>query len=84
MTQAEGKISCSCDSEVLVAQSCSTLYNPKDCSLSSSSVPEILQARILEWVAIPFLQGNLPDPEIKPGSSAMQADSLLSEPPGKP
>ena len=41
---------------------------------------EILQARILEWVAIP---GNLPDPAIEPRSSALQADSLLSEPPGK-
>ena len=28
--------------------------------------------------------GELPDPEIKPGSPALQADSLLSEPPGKP
>ena len=28
--------------------------------------------------------GDLPDPEIEPGSSALQADSLLSEPPGKP
>ena len=28
--------------------------------------------------------GNLPDPGIKPGSPALDADSLLSEPPGKP
>ena len=55
-----------------------------DCSPPGSSVPGILQARILEWVAIPFLQGKLPDPGIKPGFSAMQADSLPSEPPGKP
>ena len=27
--------------------------------------------------------GDLPDPEIKPGSPALQADSLPSEPPGK-
>ena len=41
----------------------------------------ILQARILEWVAIPF-SGDLPDPgtELK---SALQADSSPSEPPGK-
>ena len=57
--------------KVLVAWPRPTLYNPMDCSLPSSSVPGILQARILEWVAIPFLQGNLPDPGIKPGSSAM-------------
>ena len=31
-----------------------TLCNPMDCSLPGSSVHEILQARILEWVAIPF------------------------------
>ena len=32
----------------------------------------------------PFFQGNLPDPRIKPTSPALQADSLPSEPPGKP
>ena len=37
-----------------VAQSCPTLCNPVDCSLPGSSVHEILQARILEWVAISF------------------------------
>ena len=31
-----------------------------------------------------LLQGDLPDPEIKPGSPAFQADALTSEPPGKP
>ena len=48
-----------------------------------SSVHGILQARILEWVAISF-SGDLPDPGVKPGSLALQADSLLSEPPRKP
>ena len=42
----------------------------------------ILQARILEWVAIP-LSRDLPDPEIEPRSPALQADSLPSELPGK-
>ena len=37
-----------------VAQSCLTLWDPMDCSLPGSSVHGILQARILEWVAIPF------------------------------
>ena len=37
-----------------VAQSCPTLCNPRDGSLPGSAVPGILQARILEWVAIPF------------------------------
>ena len=35
-------------------QSCLTLCIPMDCSLPGSSVHGILQARILEWVAIPF------------------------------
>ena len=39
---------------VLVAQSCPTLCDPKDCSPPVSSVHGILQARILEWLAIPF------------------------------
>ena len=37
-----------------VLQSCLTLQNPVNCSPRGSSVYEILQARILEWVAIPF------------------------------
>ena len=37
----------------------------------------------LEWVAIPS-PGDLPDPEIEPGSPAFQAGSLLPEPPRKP
>ena len=39
---------------MLVAQSCLTLCDPMDCSPPGSSVHGILQARILEWVAIPF------------------------------
>ena len=37
-------------------QSCPTLCDPIDCSLPGSSVPGIFQARVLEWVAIAFLQ----------------------------
>jgi len=54
-----------------------------DCSLPGSSVHEIFQARVLEWVAISFSRGFF-DPGIEPGSPALQADTLLSEPPGKP
>ena len=37
------------------------------------------------WSGLPFPSpGNLPDPGIQPGSPALQADSLLTEPPGKP
>ena len=39
---------------VLVSQSCPVLCDPIDCSPQGSSVHEILQARILEWVAMPF------------------------------
>ena len=35
-------------------QSCLTLCDSMDCSQPGSSVPGILQARVLEWVAIPF------------------------------
>ena len=109
-------------------QSCLTLYDPIDSSPPNSSVPEILQTRIVEWVAISFsnacmhaksLQlcptlcdpmdsspqaplstgfsreeswsglpfpspGDLPDPGIEHRPPALQADSLPSEPPGKP
>ena len=67
----------------LVTMSCPTLYNPMDSSPPTSSVHGILQAIILEWVAVPS-PGDLPDPGIEPRSPALQADSLPSEPPGKP
>ena len=41
-------------SESEVAQSCPTLSNPMDCSLTGSSVHGIFQARVLEWSAIAF------------------------------
>ena len=43
---------------LLVTQLCSTLCDPMDCSLAGSSVHGILQARILEWVAIPSFRGS--------------------------
>ena len=42
----------------LVAKSCLTLCDPMDCSPPGSSVCGILQARILEWVAIPSSRGS--------------------------
>ena len=44
---------------------------------------EILQVRILEWVAMPFSR-DVPNPGIKPRAPALQVDSLSSEPPGRP
>ena len=65
------------------AQSCLTLRDPMDCSLPGSSVHGILQERILEWVAVPFSR-DLPNWGIKPTSPTLWADSVPSEPPGKP
>ena len=66
-----------------MAPLCLTLCDPVDCSPSGSSVHEILQARILERVTFRS-PGDLLNPGIKPGSPALQAESLPSEPPGKP
>ena len=65
--------------KVKVSQSCPTLCDPID-----YAVHEILQARILEWGSLSLLQGGLLNPGIEPRSPALQADSLPSEPPGKP
>ena len=43
---------------VLIAQLCLTLCDPRDCSPPGFSVHGILQARILEWTAIPFSRGT--------------------------
>ena len=67
-------ISCLLKVKVKVSQSCLTLCNPMD-----YTVHEILQARILEWVAFPF-SGDRPNPGIKPSSPTLQADSLPAEP----
>ena len=48
-----------------------------------SSVHGIPQARILEWIAIPFSRGSS-RPRDEPGAPALQADALSSEPPGRP
>ena len=69
--------------KVLVAQSCPTFCDHVDCSPLGSSAHGILQARILEWVAISF-PGDVPNTGIRLGSPALQADSLLSEPQGNP
>ena len=44
--------------KVLVSQSCLTLWDPMDCSSPGPSILGILQARLLEWVAIPFSRGS--------------------------
>ena len=54
-------------------QLCLTLCNPSDCSPPGSSVHGIFQARILEWVAISYSPGDLPDPGIETASLAFPA-----------
>ena len=68
---------------MLVAQLCPILCDPMDCSLPSFFVHGILQARILSGLPFPS-PGDFPDPGIKPGFPALQADSLPSESPGSP
>ena len=48
-------------------QSCLTLCDPVDCSLPDSSDHQTAQARILEWVAMPFSRGS-PNPRTEPMS----------------
>ena len=68
-------------------QLCLTLWDPMGCSLPDSSVHGILQARILEWVAISFSRGSSP-PRDQTFVSYIylhwQADSLPLWPSGKP
>ena len=64
-------------------QSRLTLCNPMDCSPPSSSSHSILQARILEGVAMPSSRGSS-IPRMEPGSLALQAHSFPTEPPGRP
>ena len=64
----------------LFAQSCPTLLSLMDNTLPYSSVHGILQARILEWVAIPFSRGSSRD-RIQVSHIAGR---FLTEPPEKP
>ena len=57
-------------SESEFAQSFPTLCDPMDCSLPGSPIHGILQARMLEWVSVPFSR-DLPDPGIEPRSPTL-------------
>ena len=53
--------------------------------LAYRAPPSIGFSRQEYWSGLPFPSpGDLPDPGIEPGSSVLQADTLPSEPPGKP
>ena len=61
-------------SHSVVSDSC----DPMNYNLPGSSDHEILQVRVLEWVAISFSRA-FPDPGIEAASPALQADSLPTE-----
>ena len=64
---------------IKVTQSCPTLCDPMDCSLSMGF------SRQEYWSGLPLPPpGDLPGPGIEPRSPALQADTLPSEPPGEP
>ena len=70
-----------CESEV--TQSCPTLCDPMDYSLPAPLSMGFSRQEF--WKRLPFPSpGYLPSPGIKPGSPALRADALPSEPPGKP
>ena len=60
-----------------VAQLCLTFCDPMDCTVQG-----ILQARILEWAAVPFSRGSS-NPGIESRCPTLQVDSLPAEPQGK-
>ena len=61
----------------LFAQLCLTFCDPMDCTVHG-----ILQARILEWAAVPFSRGSS-NPGIESRCPTLQVDSLPAEPQGK-
>ena len=68
---------------VLVVQSCLTLWDPMDCACQAPLSMEF--SRQEYWSGLPCpSSGDITSPGVKPKSPALQADSLTSEPPGKP
>ena len=54
-------------------------------TVAHQAPPSMEFSRQEYWSGLPFPSpGDLPDPGIEPGSPTLQADALLSEPPGKP
>ena len=80
---SEDEIDRLCTQSLQSLQSCLTFCDPMDCSPPTSLVHGSLWARILECLPCPP-PGCLPDRGIKPISPVLQADSLQSEPLGKP
>ena len=72
-----------CSAKLL--QSCPTLSDPMDCSSPGSFVHGVLQARILEWVAMPSSREIFPTQGSNPWLlQLMLCRPITAEPPGKP
>ena len=69
--------------KAIVIQLCLTLYYPVDCSTPGSSVHGILQARILECIAISFSRGSS-QPRYRTRVSYIEGRFFTAEPPEKP
>ena len=55
------------------------------CTLAHQAPPSMGFSRKEYWSGLPFPSpGDFPNPRIEPRSPAFQADTLTSEPPGKP
>ena len=66
-----------------VTKLCKTLCDPMDCRLPGSSIHGILQARILEWVAMPFCRRSS-CPRYQTLVSCITGGFFTTEPPRKP
>ena len=72
-----------CGGGGLITKWCPTLVTPW--TVACQAPPSMGFSRQEYWSGLPFPSpGDLPNPGIKPRSPALQADSLPSEPPGKP
>ena len=70
--------------KALVTQLCLTLGDPMDLTVACQAPLSMELSRKEYWSGLPFPSpGDLPNPGIKPGSPAMQADSLPFKPAGK-
>ena len=70
--------------KVLVIQSCLTFFSTMDCSPPHQAPLSMGFSKQEYWSGLSFPSpGDLPDPGIESRSSALQVDSLPSEPPGK-
>ena len=76
-------VACPWEEAVFIAQSCPTLCDPMDCSPPGSSPMGFSKQEYRSGLLFPS-PGHLPDSGIEHGSPAFQADTLTSEPPGKP